>query len=185
MEVKLVVADASFLINLMAHRREDEVLLALNFRLVASQQTVPEVQYLIGPPDEEGCPTQETIDLTGLRSSGLLDVHVQESDELSGAFIRCAEELRDKDAWPVALAATLGVPLATADAHQRNVARSLFPAMEIISTLSSLRAAAAVLGLDDASLRCMALDLRTRGRFSPPKSDPDRAWYEALLREGP
>lgn len=174
--------DACCLINLLATGRETELTQALGWTWLMSAHTRAETLFLQTPPDEDGRRARVPADARGLGAAGLLSVRDLDAEWL-GAFVRCAEHLPDADASAVALAGALGLPLATDDPKERRVALELFPGLELHSTLGLLRRATAALGLDEATLVRLALDLRWRGNFLPPRRDPERAWYEALLAQ--
>lgn len=70
----------------------------------------------------------------------------------------------------------------TDDRKERNVARDLFPTIELVSTLDVIAEAEKALGWSAVELALVARDLRWRGNFAPPRRDPRAAWYESLLR---
>jgi hypothetical protein len=179
-----LVIDASCLINLLATGRQHEILQALGIQLLITDRTGRETLYLDGSPDENGDPTRDLIDLAPLETAGLLQILSSDDPALLDAFVRCAQHLRDADAASVALAATLDLPFATDDSRQRRVARELYPRLKLVSTLALLREAAARLGLNRQATHQLAVDLRDRGSFLPPKNDPDRKWYEDALGVG-
>ena len=122
------------------------------------------------------------VDLSRLEADGLLETRSIDGPVLD-AFVLCAEKLRDADAAGVALAGALGLPLASDDKRQRNVALELFPEMKLFSTLQLVRAAAERLKLDQSALCRVARGIRERASFLPPKSDPDGDWFLDLLSE--
>jgi hypothetical protein len=81
----------------------------------------------------------------------------------------------------VALAATLKVALASDDGKVQKVARRLYPELPVISTLQLVREGVERLGVVGEGLRELLCDLRLRGNFEPPRRDPERAWFEAVM----
>lgn len=183
MSRKLVI-DTSCLLNLLASGMGREILEALECGLIGAPCLDQEALYLVTGRDDAGDVTREPLDLEPLASAGLLSIRPLGETALDH-LVDCAEHLTDADAAAVALAAALELPLATDDARQAKVARRLFPALEIVSTLDILRQALPRLGLDDASLRTIARRIRSRASFLPPKSDPHRQWFLDLLADDP
>jgi predicted nucleic acid-binding protein len=111
-----------------------------------------------------------------------LEIRILDTPALQDAFVACAAQLRDEDASCVALAGVLGLPLMTDDGKERRVAKGIFPAIELVSTLSVLNDAVKALSLSEDSLLRVATDLQWRGNFAPPRKDPLATWYANLLR---
>ncbi len=179
MSRKLVI-DASCLLNLLASGRAAEILEALDCELVGSPHLAGEVRYLIVGRDETGAAIREPVSLEPLESAGLLRIEALGGPVLA-SFLRSAEHLKDADAAAVALSVALELPLATDDSRQANVARMLFPSIEIVSTLDLVYSVVSKLKLDDVALRSLARDIRFRASFLPPKKDPHREWFLDLL----
>ncbi|WP_041450444.1 hypothetical protein [Anaeromyxobacter dehalogenans] len=170
------IIDACSLLNLFATRREQDLIRALQVRLVVAPGVRVEAVYLDGPPNETGEPTRELIDISPLEANGLLRV-VEIGDDAADAFVAAAAELTDNDAATVALAATLRVPLVTDDGKERRVCNRLFPHVEVVSTLSLVRQATEALALDRETIRALLRDLRSRGSFEPPRTDANNGWF--------
>ena len=170
------IVDACSLLNLLATRRETELLLALRVRLLAAPAVRSEAMYLNAPSSPTGEPAREPADLSRLESSGLLRV-MELGEAAVDAFVLAAAELTDNDAACVALAATHRLPLLTDDRKERRVCAKLFPHVEIASTLSLVRQATEALRLDRDATRVVLQDLRLRGSFLPPRGDSSNAWF--------
>ena len=180
MASKLIAVDACVILNLLATRRAAELLRALDTSLIATPLAAAQVQYLAGPPDEEGHPTREKVDLADLMAGGHLEVKDVPAPALE-LYVRCASDLHEADASSIALAAGFGIALATDDGLERKVAAREAPGLEIVGTLALLRRGSAAIGMNQGILVQLALDLRVRGNFLPPRQDPDREWYQKLL----
>jgi len=177
---KVIAADACVLLNLLATGRAADLLLALDSSLISSPLTTAQVRYLAGPPDEEGRPTRQPVDLVALRAAGLFEVK-EVPHALLDLYIRCAADLHDADASSIVLAAGFGVPLATDDGLARKVASREAPELEVVGTLALVRKGTSAIGINDEHLVELARNLRLRGNFLPPRQDPDRDWYQKLL----
>jgi predicted nucleic acid-binding protein len=177
-----VVIDSCCTLNLLATRREIELVKALKLHLLDTPQVSVEPLTLWTPPDADGVRSKESTSTTLLRQGGYLETRALDEDALIDAFINAAARIKDTDASCIALAGVLDLPLLTDDRKERNVARDLFPRIELVSTLEVLAEAADTLGWSRAELAVVARDLRWRGNFAPPRRDPRAAWYESLLR---
>ena len=170
------IIDACSLLNLFATRREQDLLRALEVRVIVAPGVRGEAIYLDDPPSETEEPTREFVDLSRLEATGLLQV-IEVGEQAADAFVAAAAELADNDAASAALAATLRVPLVTDDGKERSVCSRLFPHVEIVSTLALVRQATETLGLDRGTMRRLLRDLRLRGSFEPPRADANKEWF--------
>ena len=180
MASRVIAADACVLLNLLATRRARELLQGLDTTLIATPLTAAQVQYLAGPPDDDGRPTREPAKLDDLVAGGHLNVKAIPQTALD-LFVRCAADLHEADASSIALAVGFRVALATDDALERRVAAREAPGLEIVGTLAFVRRGSAAIGLDHDRLLKLTRDLRVRGNFLPPRQDPNRDWYQRLL----
>jgi hypothetical protein len=176
-----IVIDACCMLNLLATRREIEIVGALSLQLLDTPQTATESLTLWTPPHSDGQRSKEATSTEGLRQSGYLTTHPLDSEALVDAYITAAARIKDSDASCIALAGILSLPLLTDDRKERHIARELFPGIDLVSTLDVLAEAEATLGWSDAELRLVASDLRWRGNFAPPRKDPRGGWYDGLL----
>jgi hypothetical protein len=177
---KVIAADACVLLNFLATGRADDLLRALDLSLIATPLAAAQVKYLAGPPDEEGRPTRQPVDLIALTSAGLLSVK-EVPHAMLDLYIRCAAAIHEADASSIALAAGFGVPLATDDGLERRVAAREEPQLEVVGTLALLRKGTLAMSLGQEDLARIARALRFQGNFLPPRQDPDRDWYQQLL----
>lgn len=178
-----VVIDACCALNLLATRREIEIVRALKLRLLDTLQVSVEPLTLWTPPDADGLRSKESTSTELLRKAGHLETRRLEGDALVDAFIAAAARIKDTDASCIALAGVLNLPLMTDDRKERNVARELFPTIELLSTLDILAEAEKALRWSPEELALVARALRWRGNFAPPRMDPRARWYESLLRD--
>lgn len=181
MSVREVVIDSCCMLNLLATRREVDIVCALEIRLLDTPQTVDEPLFLWTPPGKDGERTREPATNGALRQTGHLNTRSLDTDVLLDAFVAAAARIKDPDASCIALAGTLGLPLITDDRKERRIATDLFPSIELISTLDILHEASRALRWDAEELARVALELRWRGNFAPPRQDPRAEWYRALL----
>jgi predicted nucleic acid-binding protein len=175
-----LVIDACCTLNLLATRKEIEIAEALHLLLLDTPQVSAEPLTLWTPPDADGQRTKEPTSTAPLRRAGHLETRPLEGDALVDAFVAAAALIKDTDASCIALAGVLKLPLLTDDRKERRIARELFPAIEIVSTLDVIADAERALRWSAADLVRVAEDLRWRGNFAPPRNDSRSSWYEAL-----
>lgn len=180
---RALVIDACCTLNVLATRLEVEIVKSCDLTLLISERAHGEALFLHSPPDKDGVRTKHPASTERLRNAGCLEIRALDTTALRDAFVECAAQLRDEDASCVALAGVLGLPLMTDDGKERRVAKSVFPKIEVVSTLTVLHDAADALALSVEDLLRMATDLRWRGNFAPPRRDPLSTWYAELLRK--
>jgi hypothetical protein len=179
---RLAVIDACCVLNLIATRREIDIVAGVGLDLVMSELANDEALFMSTPPDIDGIRTREPASTYRLRQAGRLTTRAHDSEEVVDTFVECARHLRDPDASCVALAVVFKLPLVTDDGKERRIARNLFPQIEVVSTLEILYEAVGNLALPESEVLRLATDLRWRGNFAPPKKDPRSEWYSDLLR---
>jgi len=178
-----LVIDACCTLNMLATRIELEIVQACDLSFLISDKAHREALFLHTEPDADGVRMKEPASTEPLRNAKRLEIRPLDSTELQDAFVECAAQLRDEDASCVALAGVLGLPLMTDDGKERRVAKTIFPKIDVVSTLAILSDAAKLLSLTDDALLRVVTDLRWRGNFAPPRKDPLSSWYSDLLRK--
>jgi predicted nucleic acid-binding protein len=178
-----LVIDACCTLNMLATRIEIEIVQACDLSFLISDKAHGEALFLHTAPDADGLRTKEPASTERLRDARRLEIRPLDTTELQDAFVECAAQLRDEDASCVALAGVLGLPLMTDDGKERRVATTIFPKIDVVSTLAVVSDAAKLLSLTDNALLRVVTDLRWRGNFAPPKKDPLSSWYADLLRK--
>ena len=178
----VLVADACATLNLLATKKEAELLSGLHYSLLEPPQVAAQVQHLWTYPDQDGSRKKEPATTAPLRDAELLRTVVLEAAQELDAFVEAAAQINDADAACIALAGVRGLPLLTDDKKERRIARELFNTIQLVSTLDVLHDGAAKLGWDEDTLAAVAASLYWRGRFAPPRDDPRSDWYRLLLR---
>src|SRR5262245_25831784 len=179
---RTLVADACCMLNLLATRRELEIVRALDLSLIISDRAHAEALFLHSSPGGEDARAVDPASDERLRADRRLQIRALDSGPLLDAFVECAAQIRDEDASCIALAGVLGHALMTDDGKEQRVARQIFPAIEIVSTLAVLHDAVRSLGLPSEAQLRLVTDLRWRGNVAPPRKDPLSPWYAVLLR---
>ncbi|RMH19838.1 MAG: hypothetical protein D6696_09695, partial [Acidobacteria bacterium] len=158
-----IVVDASCLLNLVATGRAVELLEGLDAVLVVPPQVTAEPLYLSSDDPQERF-RRQPIDLRELEAAGRLRIEPIARESLD-VLVRCAEHLHDADAAALTLAVTHRLPLATDDGRQRQVARQLFPEVELLTTSEILAQAIEPLALDQAALHAIAAAICRRANY--------------------
>jgi predicted nucleic acid-binding protein len=179
-----LVIDTCCTLNLLATRREIEIVRGVKVHLLDTPQVSGEAFALWTPPDADGQRRKEPTSTEPLRRAGHLETPPLEGDALVDAFVTAAARIKDADASCIALAGVLKLPLMTDDRKERRVAQDLFQGIELVSTLDLLAEAEKALKWSAEELALVANDLRWRGNFAPPRRDPRGRWYDALLGTG-
>jgi predicted nucleic acid-binding protein len=182
MAVRQVVIDACCTLNLLATGREVAIVRGLELRMFDTPQVSREAMYLWTHPDNDGERTKESTSSAALREGGYLETRALDTDALVDAFVNAAGRIKDTDASCIALAGVLGLPLVSDDRKERRIAREIFPAVELVSTLDLLHQASLRLEWSAKELMEVAHNLRWRGNFAVPKQDPLGPWYAGLWR---
>ena len=178
MASKDIVADACFLLNLLATDRPRDLVLAADASLATTERALREVCYL----QVDGSEGIERVSVDAIEAIGADRLRIEVMfGKAQEEFVRAAQFLRDADASVVALAAAMGKPLATDDGRVCRILREQFGTITRISTLEFLRTASSALNLSESELRHIAAGVRFRGRFDPPRTDPFREWFLSLL----
>jgi hypothetical protein len=183
MPTRDIVIDTCCTLNLLATRREVEMVSALDLRLLDTPMTCGEPMFLWSPPDEDGDRARLPVTTDRLREAGRLTTRPLDTVAMVDAFVEVATRIKDTDASCIALAGVLGVPLLSDDRKERRIATEMFPSIELVSTLDVLHDASRSLGWSDQELARTAVALRWGGNFARPRSDPRADWYAALLRD--
>jgi hypothetical protein len=131
-----LVIDACCTLNMLATRIEIEIVQACDLSFLISDKAHGEALFLHTAPDADGVRTKEPATTQPLRDAKRLEIRGLDTTQLQDAFVECAAQLRDEDASCVALAGVLGLPLMTDDGKERRVATSIFPKIDIVSTLA-------------------------------------------------
>jgi predicted nucleic acid-binding protein len=176
-----LVADACATLNLLATGRAAEILQGNECRMLEPSHVCGQIQYLWTMPDENGERSKEPISTEELRALGLLTTVELTADAERSALIEAAGHIHDCDAACIALAGMQGLPLLTDDGKERRLARMLFPSIELVGTLELIRSAGKTLNWTLDDYRRVAMMVRWRANFLPPRDAPEAGWYAGLL----
>jgi hypothetical protein len=165
------------MLNLLATGREQDILNALDLKLLDTEFTSKESLCFWTPPDDEGQRHQEPVSTHHLRQAGLLIETPFDTDALAAAFVACVDHIDDADASSIALAGVLKLPLVTDDRKERRIAAMLFTELVLVSTLDLLQEGSA--SWTENEQVDVTVALRWRGNVAPPRRDPMPARVKA------
>lgn len=174
-----LLLDACIVINLAATNRIHHVAEALSFTFTLVQQAAAEVGYLRETADGEFARAQ--IDLNHYDSECLEVVRLTTAEY--PRYVELARIVDDGEAATITVAAERTMPLATDDRRARRLCAELH-IPEPLRTVHILHAYADAVRLPDGDIRDMLVNVRDRASYQPPRSDPDRTWWEDLINAG-
>lgn len=177
----LLVIDSSVAINLLASRCAIEIATALDLMLIDTPALATEVNFIDSPPDDAGERERSPASTAAWRAAGILETRDVTAPAYADAIERAAARIGEKDASGIALAGVEGWPLVVDDRKAQRVACTLFPGIELVTTLDVLADAADVLAWDDEQLVQLAFDVRWGGNFLPPRGHAMAAWFQDLI----
>jgi predicted nucleic acid-binding protein len=171
-----LLLDACIVINLTATNRLHPVAQAFGYTFTVVQQAAAEVGYLRDTSEKDVVLTP--IDLTRYESESLEVISLSPAEY--PRYVELAREVDDGEAATIAVAVERGMPLATDDRKARRLCAGL-QLTEPMRTLGILHAYADATHLPHAELRDLLVKIRDRASFQPPRSDPDRKWWEVII----
>jgi predicted nucleic acid-binding protein len=171
-----LLLDACVAINLAATNHLHQVAQTLGFTFTLARQAAAEVGHLRDAADGDVILTP--IDL------GRYDSECLEVTSLTPAeyplYVELARVVDDGEAATIAVAVERAMPLATDDRKARRLCAEL-QIPEPKRTLSILHAYADATRLPHTHLRDLLIKTRDRASFQPPRSDPDRKWWQDTI----
>lgn len=171
-----LLLDACILINLAATNRITDIARALSSTFVLLQQAAAEVGYLRDTSGGDVVPTP--IDLTRYDSQSMKIISLTPAEY--PRYVELARIVDDGEAATIAVAAGRTMPLATDDRKARRLCAKL-QLQEPLRTLSILHSYADAIHLPQPETRDLLTSIRDRASFQPPRSDPDRKWWEDIV----
>jgi hypothetical protein len=169
--------DACCLIDLLASGHGEAILLASGFTWHLPSAVQGEVRYLRQhDPTQPGQVVKVAADLTGLISSGLLTVCDPESQAELDRYTHFATLFRsDGESMCLALAEQRGWVVATDDRRAIRVAQQA--GLTVVSCPALVKAWAAAIGPDQATLNKVLQDIQALAQFKPNPSMAEHQWW--------
>jgi predicted nucleic acid-binding protein len=167
------------MINLAATDRLQHVARELGYTFTLVQQAAAEVGYL--RDTAAGDVVLTPIDLARYDSESLEIVSLTTAEY--SRYVELARAVDDGEAATITVAVERAMPLATDDRKARRLCADL-QVPEPMHTLGILHAYVDATHLPHAELRDILIKIRDRASYQPPRSDPDRKWWEEMIDDG-
>jgi hypothetical protein len=148
----------------------------LGYTFVLVQQAAAEVGYLRESAGGEVVSTP--IDLNRYDSESLEIITLTAAEY--PRYVELARIVDDGEAATITVAAARAIPLATDDRKARRLCTDL-RVPEPLRTLNILHSYADATHLPHTELRDILIRIRDRASYQPPRSDPDRKWWEDII----
>jgi predicted nucleic acid-binding protein len=174
-----LLLDACIVINLAATNRIHHIAEALGFTFTLVQQAAAEVGYLRDPVGGDVVLTP--IDLTRYDRESLEVISLTRAEY--PRYVELARIVDDGEAATITVAVERAMPLATDDRKARRLCAEL-QVRDPLRTLGILHVYADTIRLQHAELRDLLIKVRDRASYQPPRSDPDRKWWEGIIDNG-
>ncbi len=174
--MRLLLNDASVLINLIATNRFVEIVAASGRQYAICSTVRDEVKKLRDPSTGE----MVSIDISPFLVSGLLRMLELDGEAEESLYIEQATFVDDGEAMAIAIAANRKIELAIDDRQATNHIRREFPDLVLLTTPDLLKAWADTDGVscDDVSKALIAVE--KCARYFPPRTHPLCDWWNTM-----
>jgi predicted nucleic acid-binding protein len=173
----VVLGDACSYIVLFAAGCIADVVADLPFQFAVVDVAKVEARSIRRGGQGEDAQQLVPIDWLPRVESGRITVLSLSGDDEAATYVELLSRLDDGEAATLAIAIHRQLGVATDD----RVARALFatraPHLQLFSTLEILHQWCQLRGLDAQQIGEVLRNVRERGRFLPPRSDPLNAWW--------
>ena len=177
MILERMILDACCSLNLYATGEMKSILELLPYRYVIGVRAHIESQWL--QTDQPG--ERETVDLSLLFDSGLLEEQSMESPREMELFVALGAWMEEGEAEAAALVINRGFTLATDDRKARRVLADQYPTLRLLGTVDLLFDWQARARLSTQECREALQKVSIRASFVPPRADPRREWWLSLI----
>lgn len=167
--------DACAVINLVATRRATDILRSAASVVGVVDAVRREAGHVRRGGTGDDANDLEAIDLGPLLEAGLLHRVVLTEAEME-AYVGLTVLLDDGEAMTLAVALSRGATMVT---DEKKAVRVSDGRVLILTSLHLVKAWAESQRIEGAVLRGVLHDLRTRGRYTPGRGHPLRAWWDA------
>ena len=169
-----ILLDACVAINLAATDSLEQIAATLDATFVVAAQAASETGYLRDTVDGQAVLTP--IDLGRFEASRAVEIAELRPVELD-RYLELAALVDDGEAATIAIAIERGLEMATDDRRARRLCQDRGLA-EPLPTTVLLRGYADRAGLTDSQVRETIALVRDRASFQPPRTDPERKWWD-------
>jgi len=173
----ILIQDACVLLNLLATGRFADIAGGCGLHFAVVSEVAGETLYL-----RDALPGEhETVDLQAFIARGLLAVFGIEGYAEQVRYIELAVELHDGEAASIAIAEARDFALATDDKKARAVIRRKGVKIKLWSTFELLRHWQAKVGISDAELGGVLMNVADRAKFRPKQGHPEFKWWSKAV----
>ena len=176
--MKLVINDASVLLNLLAAGCIAEIAQALDWQFAICTLVRDEIKKLRDPLTGD----MVAVDITSLVESGVIQILELSGEDEQALYVEQSIVVDDGEAMSIAIAASRELELAIDDRQARNHTGRTFPDLKLWTTPEIIKLWADIVRLSPQRLREVFVSIEVRARYSPPKSHPLFAWWEDAMQ---
>jgi hypothetical protein len=178
--MKLLINDASVLLNLLAADCIAEIAATLDWRFAICPLVRDEAKRLRDASTGDMVP----IDISPLIASGVLRIAEISGEDEQRLYVEQAIVVDDGEAMSMAIATSRKMDLAVDDKQASNHARRTFPDLRLWTTPEIIKLWADTAALSPQRLREVCTLIESRARYCPPNSHPLAGWWKAAARVG-
>lgn len=173
--MKLLLNDASVLLNLIAGNCLSEICARLDWQLAICPAVRDEAKKLRDPATGE----LHALDINPLIDCGLLQVLDLATEQEQALYVEQSLFMDDGEAMSVAIAASRGLDLAIDDKQATNHTHRTFPRLKLWTTPEILKQWAETASIPQKRLTEVIQLIEGRARYFPPRSHPEAKWWQA------
>ena len=176
--MKLLLNDASVLLNLLAADCLPEIAAALDWQFAICTLVRDEAKRLRDASTGEMVP----VDIAPLIESGFLQILELSGDDEQTLYVEQSIVVDDGEAMSIAIATNRKLELAIDDKQASNHASRTFPDLKLWTTPEIIKLWADAAALSQQRLREVFVSIEVRARYSPPRSHPLATWWIGVTR---
>lgn len=176
--MKLLINDASVLLNLLAADCIAEIAGALDWQFAVCTLVRDEIKKLRDPSTGD----MVAVDITPLIESGVIQILELSGEQEEALYVEQSIVVDDGEAMSIAIAASRKLELAIDDRQASNHTQRTFPSLKLWTTPEIIKLWADSVGLPRQRLREVFTSIEARARYSPRNSHPLFAWWKDMTQ---
>jgi predicted nucleic acid-binding protein len=176
--MKLLVNDASVLLNLLAADCIAEIASALGWQFAICPLVRDEAKQLRDASTGDMTP----VDIAPLIEMGVLQILEISGEDEQAIYVEQSIAVDDGEAMSIAIAASRNLELAIDDKQASNHARRTFPGLKLWTTPEIIKLWADAEALSPRRLRRVLSLIEARARYRPSNMHPLAAWWKGSSR---
>jgi len=172
----VAILDTCVLINLAASGEIADIVSTIRGATFICSAVQKEALFLRDDTEQSKMVPLQVDDVLAIARIRVCDLETEYEEE---QFVTLAAELDDGEAMSIAIAANRGMAFASDDQKARRIFTELVPdPQQLHSTSSILKQWATLRSVPPPRLREALHRIGTRARFTPPRRDPNAAWWQ-------